>query len=259
MAAIPNAFLQSVSNYSGPGKDYANQSPGFLGTGTYQPNPVSGEIPGFTQWQDYIAGQLGGVGGRPAPTVDPAQQAQFRQGQSNLVDLLSAQAKGTAPSLAQGQLQQATDRNLAQAYALSQAAGPNNGGALRNLAYQRGAISQQAAADSGQLRLQEQMQAENQLGQVLGGARGQDLGLAGQNAQLQAGQNDLNDRALQFYLSQGMSLAQAQTQANIALEQIRAGAFANAAGNSIGGKVLGGVLNAGGAFAGGYASGMGGG
>jgi hypothetical protein len=239
--------------------DYGNQSPGFFGTGTYQANPHSFDIPRFAEFQNYISGQLGNVGDRPAPQVDGSQQGEFRDYQSLLARSLLGQASGQGPSLAQGQFQQSTDRNLAQALALSQAAGPNNAGALRNVAYRRGAISQQAAGDAAQLRLQEQMQAENQLGQVLAGARGQDLGLASDNAQLQAGQNQMNQQALQFYLSQGMSLAQAQAQANIALEQIRSGAFSNSANNAMGKQIVGGLLNAGGAFAGGYASGLGGG
>lgn len=241
----------------GSGVDYGNQSPGFFGTGTYQPNPGNFQIPGYAGFQNTFAQGAMAAPFRAAPQIDPSQQGQFRGQQQSLASMLMAQASGSGPSLAQGQLQQATDRNLSQAYALG-AARPNNGAVLRDIANQRGAISQQAAADSGQLRLQEQMQATGQLGQLLAGARGQDLGLASDNAQLQAGQNQLNQQALQFYLSQGMSLAQAQAQANIALEQIRSGAFAQSADNQIGGKVVGGVLGAGGAFAGGYAGGLGG-
>jgi hypothetical protein len=244
--------------------DYANQTPSFLGSGTYQVNPGAFDIPGANFYQSFISNQLGqngqpGVANRPAPQLDGSQQEQFRAGQMDLASALAAQANGTGPSVAQGQFQHATDTNLAQALAMAQAAGPNNAGAARNVAYQRGDISQQAAGDSAQLRLQEQMQARNQLGQVLAGARGQDLGLAGDNAQLQGQQNALNDQAVRAYMSMGLTLAQAQAQAQQDLEKLRMGSFYASAGNEIGGKILGGVLSAGGAFAGGYASGMGGG
>jgi len=249
---------QQQSSYGPSTASYGDDSPGFFGTGTYTPNPQNFQIPMFNGFQQYLGNLYNTAGDRAAPQVDASQQAQFRQGQTTLAAQLAAQANGTGPSLAQGQLQRATDQNLGQALAMAQAAGPNNAGAARQVAYQRGNISQQAAGDSAQLRLQEQMQAQNQLGQVLAGARGQDLGLAGDNAQLQAQQNALNDQAVRAYLSMGMTLAQAQAAANQNYEQIRSGAFQGAAGNQIGGKVVGGVLNAGSAFAGGYGSGLGG-
>lgn len=262
---MPNAIpgfiaAQQPQNSFGPSTaTYGDDSPGFFGTGQYAANPNNFNIPGYTGFQQYLGNELSGAGSRAAPQLDPSQQGQFRQGQMDLAGALAAQANGLGPSVAQSQLNQSTDRNLGQALAMAQAAGPNNAGAVRNVAYQRGDISQQAAGDAATLRLQEQMQARNQLGQVLAGARGQDLGLAGDNAQLQAGQNSLNDQAVRAYLSMGMTLAQAQAQANMNYEQLRQNAFYGTAGNSIGGKVVGGVLNAGSAFAGGYASGLGGG
>lgn len=255
MPTIPATGFSGGSGF-GPNTAFAgDDSPGFFGTGQYQPNAQNFYIPGYTGYQQTLGNYLAGVDTRGTPQLDPSQQGQFRDQQTSLAQALAAQANGQGPSVAQAQLGQATDRNLSQALALAQSAGANNAGALRNVAYQRGDISQQAAGDAATLRLQEQMQARNQLGQVLAGARGQDLGLAGQNAQLQQQQTGINDAAVRAYLSMGMTLAQAQAQANMNYEQLRQNSFYNTANNSIGGKVVGGLLNAGGAAAGGYASG----
>ena len=159
------------------------------------------------------------------------------------------QANGQGPSIAQAQLQQATDANLKQAMALGATQqGMGAGGALRGIQQQQAGIAQQQAADSGMLRLQEQAQAQGLLGNVLGAGRGQDIGLAGEqaglsqqaglanmgaqnqfglaqaqgnlNAQLQ--QQQMNDQLVQFYLQAGLSLDQAQMQAKLQMEKMKA-------------------------------------
>jgi hypothetical protein len=164
-----------------------------------------------------------GPGLRPVPP--PSGLDQFRDQQASLSGILFRQATGQGPSVAQGQLQSATDRNLSQAYALAQSAGASDPGALKHISDQRAAIGQQAAADSAQLRMQEQLGASNQLGQLLAGARGQDIGQASDNASLQVQQNAQNDAMVRFYLGQGMTLAQAQQQANLTLQGIKMNAF----------------------------------
>lgn len=250
-----------------------DETAGVLGTGQYKTKPINpnvAEIPGYGHMQGNLAQGAIGAGQRQAPTmqaavvgpaaqVDASQQGEFRGQQSALAQALMAQANGQGPSLAQNHLRQATDRSLAQALALGASQrGAGAGSALRNIANQQSAISGQAAADSANLALTEQMGARNQLGQVLAGARGQDLALAGQNAQLasqtqlaQAGftqdaagrnqdaglrQQALNDNLVQFYTAQGLSLAQAQQQARMQLAQLQvsqqgidSGAYSDAA------------------------------
>ena len=258
------------------------EGPGALGTGQYEVDrhEIDGSvarIPGAESMRGRFDIGADSAGTRKAPTataaqmgtaqVDGTQQAEFRQGQSALAKALADQANGKGPSLAQAQLKQATDRNLSQALALK-ASGRGQGGAsaMRAVEDQRASISQQAAADSSSLALNEQMGARNALGQVLAGARGQDIALASEqaglnqqsmatNAQMeqQAGlanqqaaieQGGMNDRMVQFYLQSGMTLAQAQQQAamemermrvdqNVAYNQIQSGAYQNAAGNRI--------------------------
>ncbi len=125
------------------------------------------------------------------------QDAQSRMMQMQLMQQLMGQANGTGPSLAQMQLQKAGDQGMAQAMALGASQrGAGNAGMLRNIQNQQAGINQGLAADSGMLRLQEQMQARQMLGQGIQGMRGLDQGWAGmnlQNNQFNAGQmNNMN-------------------------------------------------------------------
>lgn len=149
-------------------------------------------LPGGAELQDTFT-QRGNEAwaGRPAPTIAAGPQDEFRAQQMALAKQLQDQANGVGPSQAQMQLQQATDRNLAQALALARTGGQGGGG-LRQALNAQAQMSQQAAADSAILRLQEQMAARNMLAQLAGGARGQDIGLATGNAQLEAGQRGLD-------------------------------------------------------------------
>lgn len=241
----------------------------LLGGGEYKPDENAANIPGAPALQGQLATGAAAAGQRLAPSmqaaqIDGAQQGEFRTQQSGLAQALQAQAAGQGPSLAQGQLHQATDRNLAQALALAQSQrGAGGAGFARNVATQQAAIGQQAAADSAQLRLQEQQQAQNSLGQLLAGARGQDLALAGQNAGFQqqasvqnqqAGlqQQALNDNLTQFYVAQGLSLAQARQQAAMQMEALKSNNFNNAQGRQ--GQLIGQLAGAGAGLAGTLAS-----
>jgi hypothetical protein len=157
--------------------------PGYLGQGYRQPGQVSvdpnaAKIPGYDQDRSSALAQAMGASNRAGPQMQGASinmrpQDQFRGQQMNLAQALTAQANGQGPSLAQMQLQQATDKNLAQSMALGQSLGGAQAAGLaqRQVMQQQAGTAQQAAADSGALRLQEQMQARNQLAQVLAGAR----------------------------------------------------------------------------------------
>lgn len=225
--------------------------PGLLGLGTRTPNQVNVDpgaagLPGYEQDRARSLAGIGQFDARGGPMADYARlnmapQAQFRNGQMDLVQALTMQANGQGPSLAQGQLQQATDRNLAQAMALGQSMGGAQGAGLaqRNILQQQAGMSQQAASDSSLLRLQEQLQARNMLGQVLAGARGQDIGLAAEQAGLQqqslmGNQNaalqqmSLNDAMRRFYEQQATGLAQTQGGMNMGMAGLQQQAgFAN--------------------------------
>lgn len=113
--------------------------------------------------------------GTQAPTMDTGQSDQVRQQQMALAQALQGQAAGTAPSIAQNQLQAGTDANIAQQMAMAQS-GRGNPALAQRLAMTGGADAQQAMAGQASLaRLQEQQGAQNLLSSILSGTRGQDI------------------------------------------------------------------------------------
>ena len=119
-------------------------------------------------------------------TIDTTQQAQFRGAQTSLVDALSQQAAGTGgPTAAQLQLQQATDRGLAQQLALQAGlSGAEAAAARRAGAVNVGAMTQEAGREAAILRAQEQQAAQGLLADVAGQARDADIVLATSQAKL---------------------------------------------------------------------------
>jgi hypothetical protein len=240
-------------------------TPGALGTGQFKPKGYevdrgAANITGYEQSRGLLSGGAGAATGtaaaaqgRAGPQIAMGPQEQFRQGQMGLMAQLQAQASGQGPSLAQMQLQQAGDRNLANAAALGASQrGAGVAGALRGIASQQAGIGQQLAADSAMMRLQEQQQAQGLLAGVLGGARGQDIGLATGQAGMDLQQRQLNDQRsamydqlAQSYLKMGLDLDQAQMRArmdmerlladqNLGMEQLRSGGYADRARMNIG-------------------------
>jgi hypothetical protein len=147
-------------------------------------------------------------------------------------------------------LQQATQQMQAQAAgAMVSQRGLNPALATRLIAQNQAAMSQQAAGQSAQLRLQEQLGAQGQLAQALSAQRGQDIQTLGTAGGLQQGQN-----ALGLQNSQGTQAINAQVAAGNQNAQMQAQGIdaqteaANAAGrNQVGSAIAGGVLSGGGA------------
>lgn len=180
----PRTLLPDEQNRTGG--DYGIYTPDIATDPNYQRNRAM------------VRGELGRVNAMPvrqmdastANGVDPNQA--FRDQQLQLGNALMAQANGQGPSVAGSQLQQSTDMNLQAA--LAQAAssrGGNLGAAQYQLGNARANIQQQAAQGLAQTRIQEQMAARSQLGQVLDQGRGADIttaGMAQQNNQFNAGQ-----------------------------------------------------------------------
>ncbi len=175
------------------------------------------------------AAKVGPMASTDAARIEQAKQAQFRNQQQTLASQLADQAAGKGPSLAQSQLKQATGRNIAQAMALGASQrGATAGQGLRQIAQQTTAANQQAAQQSADLRMQEQLQARGQLGQVLDTGRGADIGLATSQAGLQqqaglANQDAANQgRLAQSQLSQQTALANqdAANQGRLAQSQL---------------------------------------
>jgi hypothetical protein len=122
-----------------------------------------------------------------------AQQAGVNAGQNALVSSLQAQANGTGgPNLAQQQLQNATNQNIqSQAGAVAGLRGLNPAMAARLIANQGAAIQQGAAGQSAELRMQQQLAAQQQLGNVFAQQAAANQGQLGAGTQGLGTQNNL--------------------------------------------------------------------
>jgi hypothetical protein len=172
--------------------------------------------------------------------------------QMALIQQLQDQAAGKGPSLAQMQLQKATDQNMASAMALGASQrGAGQAGMLRGIQNQQAGLSRGMAADSGILQLQEQMQARQMLGQNLGGMRGQDLGASQMGLGARQFDVDAQNRAGQFNVTTQQTSAESarerqqravieQAKLDMEMEKMR---LENAKQNSPAGMV-GGILSA---------------
>lgn len=121
-----------------------------------------------------------------AATINQDPQAQFRQGQSQLAQQLMQQAQGQGPSIAAAQMQAGMDQAMQNQMAgLASQRGMNAGLAGRLVAQQGADQQAKIAQQAGLMRLQEQNQAQQQLGQALAQGRQQDIGLATTQAEMQ--------------------------------------------------------------------------
>lgn len=144
--------------------------------------------------------------------------------QNALVAQLQQQAAGNGPSAAQGVLNQGRDAAIAQSQAAAGAARGNGlGGAQLNAANAGTAATMGAANQATMLRAQEQQQATQNLGQVLGGMREQ------------YGQDALRrDKMEQFYMSLGQTREQAALSARAQMESEAGQAYRDYEANRLG-------------------------
>lgn len=174
------------------------------------------------------AGQtlLGSITGSTAAGVNTAQQEQFRQQQLNLANALALQAQGQGPSVGAAQFKAASDRNIAQQQAL--AAGSRGGdiaGAGRRAAQNVSNFNAQAAQQAAVARQQEQLNAQGQLGSIIGTGRESDIGLASTQAGFQQQSNLANAAASnvanlqQGSMNQQVALTNTEAANQFALQQ----------------------------------------
>lgn len=127
-------------------------------------------------------GGMPGTGGVPASqspwgiTANPGMAGvgndPFRQGQMTLMDQLTLQAGGLGPSIAGNQMRQGQEAALANNLAMANSArGGANPMMARQALQQNAQQGGQMATDMANLRLQEQMQAQNMLAGVAGAGR----------------------------------------------------------------------------------------
>jgi hypothetical protein len=118
------------------------------------------------------AGQIDAMGG-------------LRAQQTGAINTLQSAANGEGPSAAQEMLRQQTGANIAQQMAMrASARGGNVGNAERTAADNVANLSAQGAQQASLVRAQEQATSRGQLGQIIEGARGQDIQGQGLNANL---------------------------------------------------------------------------
>lgn len=172
------------------------------------------------QINDLIGGGIQTAQNRQAPQLDPTQQAQFRNmqmGQANtLQGIASGQQQGAGELAAQRQVANA----LAQQQAMARMArGGNAMLAGRQAARNTAGIGLAGAGMAQQAALGDQTAANGLLAQLSGQGRGQDLQMAGQNAQLTQQGQGMNDQMYMGMLQQLTGMDQATLAAKMAAYQ----------------------------------------
>lgn len=205
--------------------------------GLFGPDPRPTDSGGTPLSHGYYttAGVQAGVN-QAAPQLATQYEQQLRGQQMQQI----GQLQGIASGQQQGAGEIAVQRQVADALARQQAFARMQHGGQAGLGYRAaarnaGTIGIQGAGQAQQAALGDQMAAQGLLGQVTGQARGQDIGVAGQNATLQSQQNALAQQYLQSLMQQDLGAYQGTIQQRIAEmnKQSPAGAFL-AAGGQIG-------------------------
>jgi hypothetical protein len=149
---------------------------------------------GGDQLRQYAMGQLGGVQGRQAPMAQAAQlgqaaqlaggpQDQVRAQQMGLMAQMAGVAGGTQMGAGELATRRQAQQQAAQMFAgQNMARGSSAATAARSTARGLGDLGVNAAGMASQSALTDQANARGQLAGLMGQTRGQDLDLAGQNA-----------------------------------------------------------------------------
>jgi hypothetical protein len=177
-------------------------------------------------------------------------------GQDALTAALQAQMAGNGPSLAQRQLEQATQANAAQAAgAVAGVKGINPALAARMILQGQNAANQGAAGQAATLRQSEQLGTEGLLAQALATQRGQDIGqqqadtsVAGTAGGLQQGQNQTRVSNALGTQQINANVGEGNANRELGAQQINAGVAAQNTNTNAG--ILGGALQGAGAFLG---------
>jgi hypothetical protein len=154
---------------------------------------------------------------RDAPMLNAGQSDQSRGQQQQLAQMLFQQATGQRQGAGELAVQRQANNAMANTTSASQMArGANTAMAMRNAARTNADIGVNAAGQAGIAQLQDQQSAQNQLGGLLGGMRGQDIQTAGANQQAQMQQQQLQLAAL----AQMLGVDQAALQQDLAKRNI---------------------------------------
>ena len=170
--------------------------------------------------------QMGPMQMTSGAQLGTTQDNQYAAAQNQQLNALYAQAQGQGPSVATTQAQQLAQQNIAQQAAMLGSQRGSGSAALgQRAAADQAATANQAAAQQGALgRSQEAMAAQQQVGALLSGARGQSQATSQAQAQLAqqadlANQSQYNQAATgQAQLNQQAGLANQSTAANASLQ-----------------------------------------
>ncbi len=238
MAVDPNnpRTWMPESSWSG-GIDWRSLTGGdwMWGDPKVELDPNKAKLADAGYMRDVAKGGIAGAQGRAAPQMGPLNemgQGQWRQQQLALANRLS----GIATGQQQGAGELAVQRQGARAAAGQQAmasmarGGSNAAAAARGAARNIGDIGIGVAGQAQQAALGDQMAANQTLSQVMQGARGQDISMAGlqQQGQLanldaQLRQTGMNDAAIVNYLAAMYGISNAEMQARLAQDQMAIG------------------------------------
>lgn len=213
---------QSVKNYQG----------GLWGDPKVDIDPNKAKLEGGEYARDIIGQGIAGVQGREAPQadrtvvgnvatadaaqIDQAQQNQWRQRQLALADQMQRVASGQQQGAGELAAQRAAQQALASQQAMARMGrGSNAALAARGAARNAQDIGGQMAGQAQQAALQDQSNARAQLGGLMQGARGADIGMATSQAGLQQQVNLANMSAENQRIFQQAGLDQSTSLANM--------------------------------------------
>lgn len=231
---------------------------GIFGTGQYRADEYQINDEAFNsgavdQRQIEFANALGATMGRQAPTMDVAQANEWRARQQGLADNLQKTIDGQTPSVAEQQMQRGVNQSVANA--ASQAAsmrGVSPAMAMRLAQQNQRTAAQDAVAQGGILRAQEQQVARGELGNLSNQSRTSDIQTAAQNQRTQMDQRALNDGMERFFREGQMGMDERgrgaaierermKSQNALGYSQVNSGAYQAAAQNRAG--AVGGVMS----------------
>lgn len=233
-------FIGSLLGIGGNGSNYQAQ-----GTNVLQPTTVDQANNAYGQTQSGISQQQNFLNALQAQNGIGNQSDVFGQ-QQGLAALLAQQALGNGPNPALTQLAQTTGQNIAAQNALmagQRGSGANAGLIARQAANLGSNVQQQAAGQGATLRAQQQLAAQQALGQQQANMAGLATQQVGQQANALGGYNNAAQGQQQNLLSgianQNNSNVQMQGNINSANAGV-AGVNAQQQGGILGG-LLGGV------------------
>lgn len=157
---------------------------------------------------------------------DPTQVNQDREKQNQFLDYLSGRARGDVSSAADRTFDSSLSKGnrLLMSQAASMARGVNPGLAQRNLLNTSSDMSLQGSQDASVIAAQEQARAQEALVNGQSNMRAQDY----QTQQMRMQEAQQNDSMVQHYMLQGATYDEAQRQAKMAAQLLKAQGYANA-------------------------------